>query len=105
MTLAIIASGCTKRAVMMTSTHSLGMASMDRLTVLGSTRPSRDKDALCSTYLTKIFDSTSLNKEQRQKIRTYICGGKDSISALYDFCHNLPDDLRIQLKDAFALYG
>ena len=39
--------GCSKPAVMMTSTHDLGMASESRLTVLGSPQPSKDKDALC----------------------------------------------------------
>ena len=82
--LVLVLSGCARRAVIVTSTHWLGMASMERLTVLGSTKPSKDRDALCKTYLNKIFASSSLNQGQQQQIRSYICGDKDSVSELYN---------------------
>jgi hypothetical protein len=103
--LVLIFSGCARRAVIVTSTHWLGMASMERLTVLGSTNPSKDRDALCKTYLSKIFASSSLNQGQQQQIRSYICGDKDSVSELYNLYYSLPDDQRIELNKAFAHYG
>ena len=103
--LAFVLSGCSKRAVLMTSTHGLGMASESRLTMLGSPEPSKDKDALCGGDLDKIMSSTSLDKGQQQKLRLFICGGKDSVSALNHFYYGLPDKLRMQLSNAFAHYG
>ncbi len=103
--LALALPGCSKRAVLMTSTHGLGMASMDRLTVLGSPGPSKDKDVLCGGNLNKIMASTSLDQDQKQKLHEFICGGKDSVNALYNFYHSLPDNIRLELKEAFGLYG
>ncbi len=97
--------GCSKPAVMMTSTHDLGMASESRLTVLGSPQPSKDKDALCSGDLDKITASTSLDQDQRQKLRSFICGGKDSVSALNHFYYGLPDNKRLELMKAFENHG
>ena len=103
--LVLVLSGCARRAVIVTSTHWLGMASMERLTVLGSTKPSKDRDALCKTYLNKIFASSSLNQGQQQQIRSYICGDKDSVSELYNLYYSLPDNQRIELNKAFSHYG
>ena len=103
--LAFVLSGCAKRAVIITSTHWLGMENMERLTVLGSPNPSRDRDALCNTYLKKIFASVSLNQGQQQQIYSYICGDKDSVSELRNLYYSLPDDQRTELNKAFAHYG
>ena len=103
--LIFVLSGCAKPAVLMTSTHDLGMASENRLTVLGSPQPSRDKDALCNGDLGKIVSSTSLDTEQQQKLHSFICGGKDSVSALNHFYYGLPDNQRLELKKAFEHYG
>lgn len=103
--IALAVSGCARRAVIVTSTHWLGMASLERFTVLGSPKPSKDRDALCKTYLTKIFESSSLSQGQKQQLRSYICSDKDSVSELYNFYYSLPDDQRIELNRAFAHYG
>lgn len=103
--LVLAVSGCARRAVVVTSTHWLGMASMERLTVLGSPKPSKERDALCKTYLNKIFASASLNQGQQEQIRSYICGDKDSVSELFNLYYSLPDDQRLGLNRAFAHYG
>jgi hypothetical protein len=103
--LAFVLSGCAKPAVLMTSTHELGMASESRLTVLGSPQPSRDKDTLCRGDLNKIMASTSLDTDQQQKLHSFICGGKDSVSALNHFYYGLPDNQRLELRKAFEHYG
>lgn len=103
--LLITFSGCARRAVIVTSTHWLGMANMERITILGSIKPSKDKDVLCSTYLNKIFASTSLERKQQEQIHSYICGDKDSVSEFYNFYYSLPDEQRIELNRAFAHYG
>ena len=105
MTLAIIASGCGQRAVIVTSTHWLGMASLERTTLLGSPEKGKDRQALCNTYLKKILASTSLNQEKRQKIYSYICSDKNYISEFYNFFYNLPDDQRVEIERAFDHYG
>ncbi|MGC8735320.1 MAG: hypothetical protein ACP5SG_00830, partial [Dissulfurimicrobium sp.] len=96
---------CAKPAVLMTSTHELGMANESRLTVLGSPQPSRDKDTLCRGDLSKIMTSASLDPDQQQKLHSFICGGKDSVSALNHFYYGLPDNQRLKLRQAFEHYG
>ncbi|UKL13302.1 hypothetical protein [Dissulfurimicrobium hydrothermale] len=102
---AIVLSGCARRAVIVTSTHWLGMASLERTTLLGSPNKGKDRDALCHTYLKKILASTSLNQGQQQKIYSYACSDKDYVSEFYNFYYSLPDDQRIELDKAFAHYG
>ena len=58
--------------------------------MLGSPEPSKDKDALCGGDPNKIMASTSLDQDQKQKLHEFICGGKDSVSVLYNFYHGLP---------------
>ncbi|MDA8161316.1 MAG: hypothetical protein M0022_00195 [Desulfobacteraceae bacterium] len=102
----IVLAGCSKPAVILTSKHDLGMASKERLTVLGKSGSSSiDKETLCGGDLNKILGSTSLDPAQQQKLTSYICGGQDSVKALHDFYFSLPDSSRIELKKAFELYG
>ena len=96
---------CAKPAVVVHTEDGLNMESADRATLLGSNKPSRDKDALCNGDLNKILADSSLDPEQKEKTRSLICGGKDSVSAFRDFYYGLPDNQRIDLRRVFALYG
>lgn len=103
---AFIFSGCAKPAVVIHTTHDLGMASAERVSILGSTGPSKDIEALCNGDLEKILAASLLNNEQKGKIRFLICGKeKDAVGEFREFYYSLPDELRMDLMHAFATYG
>jgi hypothetical protein len=104
--LVLILSGCAKRAVVIHTTHDLGMANADRVSLLGSSGPNKDIEALCGGDLEKILTASSLDNEQKAKVRLFICGKeKDAVSKFRAFYYSLSDELRIDLMHAFASYG
>lgn len=100
-----ILSSCARPAVLIHTTHDIGMANAERVSRLGSSGHSKDIAALCSGDLDKILAVSSLNKEQKSQVHSLICGGTDSTKAFRDFYYALPDVSRIDLANAFALYG
>ncbi|MGC9022765.1 MAG: hypothetical protein ACP5J5_06595 [Dissulfurimicrobium sp.] len=102
----ILFSGCAKPGVAIHTTHDIGMANAERITLLGSGSSNKDIEALCNGDLEKILAAvSSLDGKQKEMVRYYICGGKDLTKAFRDFYYGLPDASRLDLARAFALYG